>query len=114
MSKKKSAAGKADAAATAVHRLPLTGELTIYTAAELKGRLLTALAAADPVEIDLSQVSEIDTAGLQLLMLAKREAAERGTPLTLTGHSHAVIECLDLCNLAAVFGDQVVISAPSA
>ena len=109
MAKKKKAA---DEAGAATHRLPLEGELTIYTAAELKGRLLEALAAPEPLEIDLSQVSEIDTAGLQLLMLAKREASTRGTSLTLTGHSHAVIECLDLCNLTAVFGDQVVIPAP--
>lgn len=111
MSKKKRAAEAPDSSAAA-HRLPLEGELTIYTAAELKGRLLEALAAPEPLEIDLSQVSEIDTAGLQLLMLAKREAAARGTSLTLTGHSHAVIECLDLCNLTAAFGDQVVIPAP--
>ena len=112
MAKKKKAADESGAAGT--RRLSLEGELTIYTAADLKGRLLEALAVASPLEIDLSQVREIDSAGLQLLMLAKREAAASGTPLSLSGHSHAVLECLDLCNLTAVFGDQVVIPAPLA
>ncbi len=99
--------------ATAASATPLRieGEMTIYTAAELKGRIDVALAAGDTVEIELSQVSEIDTAGLQLLLLAKREAARLGKTATLVGHSPVVIECLDLCNVSALLGDQVVIAA---
>ena len=94
-----------------VYKLPIEGELTIYTAAELKGKLVEALAAAKPIEIDLARVDEIDSAGLQVLMLAKREAARIEQPLTLVNHSHAVMECLDMCNLTAAFGDQVILLA---
>lgn len=95
----------------AVHKLPIEGELTIYTAAELKGRIVAALEAAQPIEIDLSRVDEIDSAGLQLLILAKREAARAEKKLTLVNHSQAVIECLDMCNLVGEFGDQVILPA---
>jgi len=99
-------------AATARASLRIEGELTIYTAADTKTRLVEALAAADRgLDIDLAEVSEIDSAGLQLLLLAKREAAARGGEVALVNHSAAVLECFDLCNMTATFGDQVVIAA---
>lgn len=97
-----------------VSLLHLEGDLTIYTAAELKAELMPHLAQRQEREIDLSGVSEIDCAGLQLLILAKREAARHATPLRLSGHSRAVLEVLDLCNLAAYFGDPVLLSHDSA
>jgi anti-sigma B factor antagonist len=93
------------------YKLPIEGELTIYTAAGLKEQLVAALAAAQPIEIDLSRVDEIDSAGLQLLILAKREAAQAGRELTLLNHSQAVMDCLDMCNLVTAFGDQVILPA---
>lgn len=86
--------------------LLIEGELTIYTASELKGRLLEALESQESLLIDLSQVSEIDTAGLQLLLMVRREAGERGVSVVFAGHSHAVTECLELCNLSTVLGEQ--------
>lgn len=61
-------------------------------------------------EINLSEVSEMDSAGLQILILAKREAERHGTSLRLNGHSRAVLDVLDMCNLASYFGDPVVLS----
>ncbi len=87
------------------------GEMTIYKAAELKSSLLSALDQCRTVEIDLSQISEMDTAGLQLLILAKREAQAKNIDLNIVGHSPAVIDVMDLCNMTAYFGDQVVISS---
>jgi anti-anti-sigma factor len=95
----------------AVYKLSIEGELTIYTAADTKGKLVAAFESKQPVEIDLSQVDEIDSAGLQLLILAKREAARNERPLTLVNHSQAVVECLDMCNLGGEFGDQVILPA---
>ena len=91
--------------------LSLDGELTIYRAAELKELLLNALAAGGgDLEVDLSGVSDFDSAGLQLLMLAKKTAQERGRELRLTGHSPAVLEVFELLNVAAYFGDPLVIA----
>lgn len=91
--------------------LQIEGELSIYTAAELKAQLLPYLAQPGELEIDLAQVSELDGAGLQLLILAKHEAARVGATLRLARHSRAVLEVFDLCNLAAFFGDPLVISS---
>jgi len=79
----------------------LDGELTIYTAAELSAELLPRLGATPQMQIDLSQITEMDGAGLQLLIMVTREASKAGTALTLTGHSKAVLETLQLSGLGA-------------
>jgi anti-sigma B factor antagonist len=90
--------------------LHIEGDMTIYTAADLKNDLMNHMAQPCEREIDLSDVSEMDSAGLQILILAKREAERHGTSLRLTGHSRAVLDVLDMCNLASYFGDPVVFS----
>lgn len=90
--------------------LHIEGEMTIYTADELKSQLLPHLARSGGLEIDLSQVSEVDSAGLQLLILAKRETRLTGQTLLLTSHSRAVQEAFELCNLAAFLGDPLVLT----
>jgi anti-anti-sigma regulatory factor len=88
--------------------LRIEGELTIFRAMELKPIML-----ADPLpeEIDLSGVTEVDTAGVQLLMLAKRAAVEQQRELRLVGHSPAVMEVFELMNVAAYFGDHLVMDS---
>jgi anti-sigma B factor antagonist len=91
--------------------LRLDGEMTIYRAAELKQALLAAIDGAASLALDLSGVTEIDSAGLQLLMLAKRTAQSKGGDLHLAAQSNAVADVLDLLDLATYFGDQLVIPA---
>lgn len=91
--------------------LPIEGDLTIYTAATLKEEIVNLLEQSADISIDLSHVSEMDTAGLQLLILAKKEATVRGGQLQLLAHSPAVLAVLDMCNMANYFGDPVVISS---
>lgn len=93
--------------------LPIEGEMTIYRAESLKTELLTLLDKGPQIAIDLSRVSELDTAGLQLLIMAKKECTARGGELQLLAHSPAVLNVLDLCNMANYFGDPVVISSKS-
>lgn len=93
-----------------MQQLTIEGELTIFTAAEQKIKLLNFLNSGDALEINLSQVAELDTAGLQLLILIKREAAQQRKQLSFTMHSKAVLEILELANLTTAFGDQVVLA----
>ena len=97
----------------ASHTLPLSGELTIYRAAELKDQLAVALSKMNggSVDIDLSSVTEIDCTGVQLLMSAKRTARAAGISLALTSHSSPVMEVIELLDLAAFFGDSLVVPA---
>lgn len=90
--------------------LDIKGEMTIYTAAEQKGQLLEFIESGDSLEINLSQVNELDTAGTQLLILAKQEAARAKKNLRFVMHSNAVLDVLELANLTAVFGDPLFIS----
>ncbi len=91
--------------------LILEGALTIYRAQELKEQLLGALHDKPELQLDLSQVTEMDSSGLQLLYLAKREATRANQALRIVAHSDAVREVIDLCNLNAWFGDPTLIPA---
>jgi anti-sigma B factor antagonist len=90
-------------------RVRMDGAITIYDAAAGKQTLLEALADSRELEIDVSGVTEMDSAGLQLLVMVKREATVHGKRANLVGHSTAVLEVLDCYGLAAFFGDAVVI-----
>lgn len=94
--------------------LVIAEDMTIYHAAAHKQRLLDALVATDRLEIDLSAVSEIDTAGFQLLVLVKREARRLDKQALIVAHSEAVRELLDFYNMAAAFGDPLLIPATKA
>ena len=94
--------------------LALTENLTIYHALEQKNALLAALANTDELELDLLHVSEIDTAGLQLLVLLKKEAQRSGKTISVVAHSQSVRAVIDFCNLAAELGDPLVIPAAEA
>lgn len=78
--------------------LRLEPELTIYKAAALRQMLAEALGTG-PLVLDLADVSEIDGAGLQLLMAARRDADARRISLTLRAHSAAVRDTFILCGL---------------
>jgi anti-anti-sigma regulatory factor len=90
--------------------LRIEGELTIFRAMELKPVLL-AEPAVD--QIDLSGVTDLDTAGLQLLMLAKNTALAKKRDVRLIGHSPAVLDVFELLNVAAYFGDHLVLDSRS-
>lgn len=94
-----------------VQRLALQEDMTIYNALAIKDTLLGALAGCGELELDLAQVGEIDTTGVQLLILAKREANRLGKSLRLVAHSAAVREVLDFFDIVAYFGDPLHIPA---
>ncbi|MGI9134220.1 MAG: STAS domain-containing protein [Rhodoferax sp.] len=89
--------------------LRLEGELSIYRADELKHALIEPLQSGVRLVVDLAAVTELDTCGLQLLMLAKRTAQKLQGELQLVRHSPPVLEVFELLNVAAFFGDHLVI-----
>lgn len=94
-----------------VSTLSIDGEMTIYTAAEYKTQLLDQLEDCEELELNLSEVAEMDSAGLQILLVLKREAEAAGRHLRLINHSRAVYEVLELLNMQGHFGDPVIIPA---
>ena len=87
--------------------ITLTGELTIFSVSELWQSLQLTLSNAQGVEIDLLGVSDIDTAGIQLLMMTTKLGQDRDTPVRFLNHSQAVIDGLDLFDLVSYFGVPV-------
>lgn len=75
------------------------GEFTVQNAAYCKETLLP-LPAAGSHAFDLSGVTVIDGAGVQLLMLAMQEAATHGVELELIAPSPAVRAALATARLA--------------
>jgi anti-sigma B factor antagonist len=86
----------------------IEGEMTLRRAPQLRALLLGLLARDEQeVQLDLSGVSEIDSAGLQLLLLTKRTALARHKQLLLLGKSAAVSDALELLRLTSYFGEPV-------
>jgi len=95
----------------AIVHLTINDEMTIYTALEQKNALAKYLINNKELQVDLSGVSEIDSAGLQILMFMKREANDRHIKLSLINHSQPVVEVFELLKLGNHFGDPIVLSA---
>ncbi|MGL4315708.1 MAG: STAS domain-containing protein [Pseudomonas sp.] len=85
------------------------GEFNIYHANQLKDELLELLGQHQQLDIDLGNVQDFDSTGVQILLMLKREAQRRNKSLTFVQHSHCVREVLDLLNLVAELGDPLVI-----
>ena len=79
------------------------GELTIQTAEGSKG-ILMSLLDSGPTEIGLAEITEFDTAGLQLLLLTQAEAARRGGSVRFGVPSQAVTEVLAIARLQVLDG----------
>jgi anti-sigma B factor antagonist len=71
----------------------LTGEWTIHAIAQHREAMLLLVNEAH-VEFDASGISEMDSAGLQLLLAAQRSIALQGRELRLTQVSPAVRDVL--------------------
>lgn len=86
-----------------VHVLPVvpTESFTVFRALPLKAWLLEQLDAhPDGLFLDLSSVEDIDTAGVQLLLMLKREAESRACRLTIAAPSEPVRAIFELYGLA--------------
>jgi anti-sigma B factor antagonist len=86
------------------------GNMNIYVAARQKSILLDALQRHQHIKVDLSKVEEMDTAGLQLLLLLKHTASQTGKDVALSAHSPATLEVINRYKLAGYFGDSVIMA----
>ena len=79
--------------------LDLPEDLTIHQARSLAPELISAVCRGEPISMNLSKVTRIDTAGIQLLWLLQREAVRVGAALKFTQPSESVTEMVDFYNL---------------
>jgi anti-sigma B factor antagonist len=91
---------------SAPHVVCIEGEMTIYRAAEFKETMMASIVESAVIEFDLSRVTALDSAGVQILMLAERTARARHSELRLVAQSLAVLDVMELLNLGAYFGNE--------
>lgn len=87
-------------------RMRIEGELTIYKAAEAMEQLIPYWNDFQRFEIDLSEITDIDTAGVQLLLIFSRKTEGMENGIRLLGTSQPVNEALIIYRLAPRFGIQ--------
>lgn len=67
------------------NKISLKGELTIYQAEQAANNLLSdSELYSQPVKLDLNAITEIDTAGVQILLMMKKVAAKKGFSISAT------------------------------
>ena len=92
-------------------RVSITDEMTIYTAAEYRKTLLAQFEDHDEMEVSLQAVNDLDSAGVQIMLMLNMEARRQHKSLRFVHHSPQVIEVLELLNLVSFFGDPIVFLA---
>ncbi len=98
---------------TGLCKLKFRGELSIYDAEAAMGELLPYFDDYKNFELDLSDISEFDSAGVQILLLGKKEASLANKPLVITKMSASVEELLELYRLRSLFQETTENDTPS-
>ena len=97
-----------------VFKIVLMGELDMARAGELDGLLAQYGASqATHVEVDLAQVTFIDSTGLGFLVGLRRLAEPRGGTVTLVGPSRTCQRLLDLVAVPTLFEIRAGTPAPA-
>lgn len=82
--------------------------MTIYEAIDLHNLFLSALGDFDLIDVDLSEVAEIDCTGLQLLLSFRNDAIEQKKTVTFVEQSAEVMNFLDLLSMRDLFNEPVI------
>jgi anti-sigma B factor antagonist len=88
--------------------IQIAGELTVYHAAETAQQLLARIGEAPALAIDLDGVTEFDSAGIQVLLVAQRAAVAAGGTLQLLRPSRPVLDVIE------TFALTELLAAPAA
>ncbi len=86
--------------------------LDIAGVVEARDHLLQILESGDSVRLDFSSLAEIDTAGIQLVLSMRKEAAARGKECRFVHPAPAIEEAFRLLGCAGVF-DESVLTSPA-
>lgn len=86
-----------------VCRLSFEGEMNIYRASEIKELISGYLGGECAIEADLSGVTEMDSSGLQLLLLMKNESRREGKGFAITAKSEPVSSVISLFRMDGYF-----------
>lgn len=74
-------------------------ELCVSEVSHFRHHIAMALESADTVKLEMTAVSELDGAGVQLILSAQREASAAGKRLQISSPSDQVRQTLQLVGL---------------
>lgn len=80
----------------------ISGDMTIYTSAEYQKSLIGACPAGKEFSLDLSDVEEMDTSGLQLLLSLQMHMSGNTSGLKLSDASEVVSNVISLTSINGV------------
>jgi len=89
----------------------MEGEMDIYHATQVKDTLSQYLGEFDQMALDLSGVSDMDTAGFQILMTLKTNSIRKKKKFVLINHSPIVLKIFDLYGAVGFFGDKIKLTS---
>lgn len=81
------------------------GELTIYHVNDFRKNLEKAIKKASNINLNLANVSEIDTSCFQVLMQAQNACLENDKELKLTAVSQPIWEVMEIFGMERHFGN---------
>jgi anti-sigma B factor antagonist len=84
--------------------ISISGALTINSVNLTQTTLLDLLQTEEQISIDLSEINDIDSAGLQLLISLKNFSTAQKIALQFTGHSRCMLDIIDLYKLENELG----------
>jgi anti-anti-sigma factor len=74
----------------------LEGRLDTATAPSLQEALVPAFDGAQKIELDLSKLEYVSSAGLRVLLIGQKTAQEKNASMVLVGVSDEVMEVLEM------------------
>ena len=82
----------------------LTGEVDVYTAPELRKRLIEAVdTGSGSLVVDMSAVDFIDSSGLGVLVSILKRVSEQGQTMTIVSDREIVLKVFNITCLDRVF-----------
>lgn len=82
--------------------------MTIYEAMDVHAIFLETLAAYKKIKVDLSEVAEIDSSGLQLMLALKNDAKQQGKKVKFIAPSEDVMSLINLFDMTHDFAKSLV------
>jgi anti-anti-sigma factor len=83
--------------------ISLSGELTIYQARDTHSQLTDVLHDATELNLDLSNITDVDSSFLQILLWLQQEGVRQNIKVTLTQPSEVLQKVISQLGLAKSF-----------
>ncbi len=81
------------------NRIKIEGELSIYSVKSIYEEIKISLSYKNKLLLDLYHITEMDSAGLQLILLIQREFKKYNMPIEIEKQSSAVSDLFKLFNI---------------